>query len=294
METINKASENHTEKVKCIKLDDLITALNSLETKGKEYDKLVKYGLPVTVNKDATIAILNNNGLSKKTIYYEFPRVKNNYLKHNKSEYNIPMFFKHITSGFSLFCTLSEKKFIEKYYSQAFLEEEENNKNEDNDISKSPKPLREHSYCHLCKRVFQDYVNHVNSKLHQDNYVNNKPVYGQIADCFKRVRHFWSKNEEKKIKINTIKLDNISEIETKSFHEICNNNSTQTTNLTQTIEYMNIKGSENDSVFGNELNPIKTFRKRKYETFLKDNPSKRNIIRTLPPIIHVHIIKENP
>ena len=52
METTRNACENHTEKVKCIKLDDLISLLNSLETKEKEYDKLVKYGLPVTVNKN--------------------------------------------------------------------------------------------------------------------------------------------------------------------------------------------------------------------------------------------------
>ena len=102
-ETTNKASENHTKKIKCIKLDALIIILNYLETKNKEYDKLVKYGLPVTVNKDATIAVLNNNDAPKCTIYYEFPRVKNKYLKHNKSEYDSPMFFKHITSGFSLF-----------------------------------------------------------------------------------------------------------------------------------------------------------------------------------------------
>ena len=104
-----------------------------------------------------------------------------------------------IPSGFSAFCTLDEKRIVAKY-----ITINANNQKGDSTetIKKEPKPFREHTYCHLCKVVYKDYIAHLDTKMHKENMKQNQKIYDGIKSTFRRIRDFW---KDKKIaEINEI------------------------------------------------------------------------------------------
>ena len=100
------------------------------------------------------------------------------------------MYFEKIPSGFSPFCTLDEKRMVAKYYTHNALNYDENNI-ETIEVGKEPKPLKEHTFCHLCRVVYQDYLEHLETKTHKKNKKQNQDIYVRINFSFERIRTFW-------------------------------------------------------------------------------------------------------
>ena len=203
---------------------DFLNAVSKYETDEKVYKKLVSHGLPQCIKKEALIAVLCKYDFEPTTKYHEFPLIKRDDIKNNISNYDIPMYFEKIPSGFSPFCTLDEKRMVAKYYTHNALNYDENNI-ETIEVGKEPKPLKEHTFCHLCRVVYQDYLEHLETKTHKKNKKQNQDIYVRINFSFERIRTFWKdknitnkkeieEDDSKKIPKMTIisnKLDEITQ-----------------------------------------------------------------------------------
>ena len=66
-----------------------------------------------------------------------------------------------------------------------------------------------HKYCHLCKKHFDNYIRHINSKIHKDNTNKYAPKFHDIKNIFKRINTFWD-NKKENSKNQSKKEDNIN------------------------------------------------------------------------------------
>jgi len=39
-----------------------------------------------------------------------------------------------------------------------------------------PKPNKRHRYCGVCKTNYDEYIEHINSKMHQDKFISNRYI----------------------------------------------------------------------------------------------------------------------
>lgn len=212
---------------------DFLDAVSKYETEEKVYNKLVSHGLPQCIKKEALIAVLCKYDFDPTTKYHEFPLIRRDDIKNNLSIYDIPMFFEKIPSGFSPFCTLDEKRIVAKYYTHNSQNNDDNNI-ETIEIEKEPRPLKEHTFCHLCRVVYQDYLAHLETKTHKKNKKQNQEIYDRIKFSFKRIRTFWKdKNITNKKEVEEDDCEKISKmtIITTKLDEITQSTAMQTMNV---------------------------------------------------------------
>ena len=95
-----------------------------------------------------------------------------------------------------------------------------------------------HKYCHLCKKPFDNYIRHINSKGHKETALKYTDTFKSIKNVFHNINSFWNnkKDNNGNIKNNTnIKYisDNLDEIEEKV--EFKNDNLNEVNNIKQRI-----------------------------------------------------------
>ena len=197
---------------------------------------MTKRGISSRANKESLIAVYFPDASYQRIHYYEFPIIKElKYKNAAKTKYDIPQYICDIPNDFPLFCTIKEAVVIKNYQNKLKKKEEKNkimkleleskpkerNKSREkddknNNILEEPVPNEQHKYCHLCKKHFDNYLRHINSKTHKE--CNNKysDKFNDIKDIFKRINSFWNNEnkENKDINIqteignNNIKIDN--------------------------------------------------------------------------------------
>ena len=102
------------------------------------------------------------------------------------------MYIETIPSGFSPFCTLDEKRIVSQYITRNACYSNNGETTEKKiKLEKEPKPMQEHTFCHLCRVVYADYIEHLETKTHKENLKKNQPIYDGINNTFKRIRDFW-------------------------------------------------------------------------------------------------------
>ena len=190
------------------------------------FNYLVKKGVNSKANKESLIAVYLPEHNYQKIHFYEFPIIKEARWRNGaKTKYEIPQYINDAPEDFPLICTIKEAGSIKNYNNKLKKKEEKlkNNANKENanpkeninDILDEPLPNEMHKYCHLCKKNFDNYIRHINSKIHKDNINKHSDKFNNIKNIFKRINSFWENNKNDKdnnnIKIKKSNVININE-----------------------------------------------------------------------------------
>ena len=65
-----------------------------------------------------------------------------------------------------------------------------------NNNLEEPLPNEMHKYCHLCKKPFDNYIRHINSKGHKDTALKYKDTFNSIKNVFSRINTFWNNKKD--------------------------------------------------------------------------------------------------
>ena len=102
-------------------------------------------------------------------------------------------------------------------------EKEKGNNNNNTNILEEPIPNEMHKYCHLCKKPFDNYLRHINSKNHKETTLKYSDTFKSIKNVFNRINTFWedkkNTNDQKQSKNNNTSF-NLTEIEEKIENDI--------------------------------------------------------------------------
>ena len=102
-------------------------------------------------------------------------------------------------------------------------EKEKGSNNNNTNILEEPIPNEMHKYCHLCKKQFDNYLRHINSKNHKETTLKYSDTFKSIKNVFNRINTFWedkkNNNEQKQSKKNNTSF-NLTEIEEKIENDI--------------------------------------------------------------------------
>ena len=109
--------------------------------------------------------------------------------------------------------------------------DKKSNNNNNINLLDEPIPNELHKYCHLCKKQFDNYLRHINSKNHKETSLKYSDTFNSIKNVFNRVNTFWNnkseKNDNNTKNKNTISSNNLNEIEEKienDLDELSDNN----------------------------------------------------------------------
>ena len=199
---------------------------------------MAKKGINSKVNKESLIALYLSDNIYQQIHFYEFPLIKNmKYKSGAKTKYDIPQYFEDMPDDFPIFCTIKEANTIKRIQNKITEEgkskknksdkdkdkenkkkkEVRNSNNKEINIQDEPLPNESHKFCHLCKKRFNNYILHINSKKHNENRNKQKDAFKNINNIFKRINNFWNNNEDKKFE-NKNSISNISDLK-KDFLE---------------------------------------------------------------------------
>ena len=256
-------------------LIDFFKIVEKFDSQQENLNFLFKKGVNQKSNKESLIAIYLRNNSYQKLHFYEFPLIKENrWKKGAKSNYDIPQYIKDIPEEYPPICTMKEAGTLraikkkeerekEKEKNKKLQLESKNNNNEStnntlinnnkknstkkcdttkekkyNNNLEEPLPNEMHKYCHLCKKPFDNYIRHINSKGHKETALKYTDTFKSIKNVFHNINSFWNnkKDNNGNIKNNTnIKYisDNLIEIEEKV--EFKNDNLNEVNNIKQRI-----------------------------------------------------------
>ena len=192
------------------------------------FNFLTKHGMNSKINKESLLAVYLTNNNYQKIHYYEFPLIKELKWRNGaKTQYEIPQYINDVPEDFPVFCTIKEAGMIKNYQNKMKKKEEKNKKNKielkskeknnnnnsknNNNILDEPIPNEMHKYCHLCKKHFDNYLRHINTKIHKDNINKNSDKFKNIKNIFKRINIYWDdkKKDNKNGNDKQINNDNI-------------------------------------------------------------------------------------
>ena len=206
-------------KVRIIYLNNLLNVflaflkiVNKFDEKDEVISHFFKLGLKSDINLYSSIIYQFPSMDSKKYKSYEFPTIEESYfLEKSVSKYEIPQYIQDIPEGFSLFCTLWEASKVKQYMLLTQEEQEKLNikenfdkKDKENNIDEQ---IPKNNFCYICEQKFDDYLIHIESKVHEKNLREQNPYFIQsINNTFNRINKFW----------NNDLIDNISDISNES------------------------------------------------------------------------------
>ena len=178
--------------------------MNKFDEKDEVISHFIKLGLKLDINLHSSIIYQFPSMDSKKYKSYEFPTIEETFLQEKSiSKYEIPQYIQDIPEGFSLFCTLWEASKVKQYMLLSQEEQEKLNIKEnydkiekDNNINFN-EPIPKNNYCYICQEKFEDYLIHIESLKHKNNYkkYNNNSFLGKnVKNTFKRINKFWNKS----------------------------------------------------------------------------------------------------
>ena len=208
IDTIYLYDNNHTEKLKSERLisnpkkEERIIRIITAKTLREELNYFYKnkFGyfliknLPINANKYTTLAvILKNRNYEEKIFFHVFNNSKKEILN------DIPFFHRNAPDGYSFFCSGNEFSQLIK-----FLKKNKNNKKlkqiQQEILESEPAPHKKHYVCQICKIKFENYLEHIHSKLHDKNKLNFTNAFLRMKNTFKRiVKYNKEKNENKEI-----------------------------------------------------------------------------------------------
>ena len=88
-------------------------------------------------------------------------------------------------------------------------------------LLEEPIPNELHKYCHLCKKQFDNYLRHINSKNHKETTLKYADTFKSINNVFNRINTFWkNKNDNNSQSKKNISSHNLNEIEEKIENDI--------------------------------------------------------------------------
>ena len=242
------------------------------------------------MNPLGTVAILRQSTQNNKSFLFshEFKIIN------NKSN-TIPILHLDMPKGYSVFCDDWEYKEIFKYLAHK-KNEKNNEKQETESFKEEPEPKGKHKNCQMCNIKFDNYLEHIKSKIHLFNVEKNRQALNQIKNIFKRIVE---DNKKEKLINNTNNViyscihgnNNISENEilNKNLKSILNSDiTTKEDSFLQENNY-NIKKINNISKFNegieekekieekstNDLDEIKKLLEIFSETDKKNNQNKK-------------------
>ena len=200
---------NHIEKIinkkgnysiiKIITINSLKEEINFF--KPKTFNFFLEKGLNKNSKQKSTICLLLKNKSTK-----QYQVISYSFICNNMKDSDIPFYHQNVPDGFSLFC--SENEYIqilsylksEEYKKQ--LEMKKKKEEEQQILENEPEPNRKEFLCQICKSRFDNYLEHINSKLHKKNKTNFLNTFNKIKLSFQRIVDY---NKIKNNKNNSIK-----------------------------------------------------------------------------------------
>ena len=155
--------------------------------KQKSFKFFLNHGLEKNSDQKSTISILLKNKFPQKNkiISYSF-----NY-SDNQDENDIPFYHPGVPDGFSLFTSQNEYIKILSYIKtddyKKGLEKRMQQSEEINLLKTEPEPKNKAFLCQICKTRFDNYYEHIKSKLHNQNKLKYTSVFNKIKLTFKRI-----------------------------------------------------------------------------------------------------------
>ena len=194
--------------IKVITFKELLLEVAAFDNKSINY--FFDRGLNKNINPEAIISLIintNKNKIQLESYYFSYKDQKKNIL------FDIPYFHKNVPEGFSVFCTDEEYGLVINHVNQKGykLRQKNKNKNREEPLTSEPEPTKKNYICQLCLVQFKNYKEHINSKEHNKNIIDNKNSFNRLSMTFKRIVD----NNYHKIKNN--KKNNTMEISTTSF-----------------------------------------------------------------------------
>lgn len=196
------------EKIKIITYKELLGVILA-GCEDYSIDYFYKEGLDKDINKNSTITLLTTshkkNKIKKKLLYYDFCNLNE---KNNELVIDIPYFHRDIPEGFSVFCTDEENRLINDYINNKKIKTEKKNKEEF--ITEEPLPNKTNFICQLCRRRYDNYLEHINSEEHSSKKKLYKNSYMTLSNTFKRISKDFSKLKNKNISKKSDKMIKIT------------------------------------------------------------------------------------
>ena len=154
--------------------------------KPKSFNFFLENGLNKTSNPKTTIALLLKN--KKKDSFIKFFSFSND---NNIINNDIPFYHPFAPDGFSLFCSQFEYNKILTYitteeYKNKLLQKKQQSE-EAYQLKTEPEPNKKEFLCQVCKTRFDNYLEHIKSKLHNKNKSSYLNSYKRLKLTFKRI-----------------------------------------------------------------------------------------------------------
>ena len=210
----------------------------------KKFNYFVEKGLKGKVNQETTIAIiLKNKKLNQDIVHYHCFNCSASELKND-----VPIFRPNAPDGFSMFCNQLEYLQLMNFINNAEHEKKKKKLEEEDILEDEPIPNKKHFLCQICKTHFDNYLEHLSSKIHNINKLKYSNIYDRLKLTFRRIVNF---NENQKLNNNKLKegknqnkkeLDNFNNIESNTFVE------KKERALDDNIDNINIITTKEDSI----------------------------------------------
>ena len=151
-------------------------------------------GLNPTSDPKSTITLITKSRSTKQDQikYYSF-------IYKDISENDIPFYHSGIPDGFSIFCTQNEYMQVlshintEEYKKQ--LQRKKEKELENQILKTEPEPNKKEFLCQICRARFDNYLEHINSNLHEKNKGKYYNSFKRIKSTFKRISDFYNKDK---------------------------------------------------------------------------------------------------
>ena len=255
---LDKYNINSKKKVlRIITIKSLQTELDYFHKNTFEY--FLNNNLPINSNKKTTLALmLKNRSEEEKLIFYVFNNSK------NEIDNDIPFFHKNAPEGYSYFCSRNE-------YNQliSFLKKSKKIKKKSPPPEKivlEPAPNKRHYLCQICRVKFDNYLEHIHSKFHEQNKLNLSDTFLRIKNTFKRIVLFNQEKKEKKEKYKVISYkrktyyikSELKEKKPNGKEDISFNIQNDTTKCESSLkEKRKVRNKNRSHINKNVINPIK-------------------------------------
>ena len=222
------------------------------------FEYFLSKNLPPNANKYTTLAVLlKNKSETEKLFFYVFNNSKKDI------ENDIPFFHKHAPDGYSYFSSKYE-------YTQliAFLKKNKKNKKikqiQQEKLELEPAPNKKHYMCQICKIRFENYLEHIHSKIHEQNKLNYTESFLRMKNTFQRIVDYNKKKKEQKE--NKENIENKEKIKITTYKK---NNK-----LKENHKYVNTNRNENNTSNISENNNNNT---TKCDSYFKENKDSKNV-----------------
>jgi hypothetical protein len=101
------------------------------------------------------------------------------------------------------------------------ISKDKKSNNNNINLLEEPIPNELHKYCHLCKKQFDNYLRHINSKNHKETSLKYNDTFKSIKNVFNRINTFWNnKNDTNSQSKSNKSSHNLNEIEEKIENDI--------------------------------------------------------------------------